>query len=34
VIAEGPYSQVSQDPLVLEAYMGTPTQALKGAHGH
>jgi branched-chain amino acid transport system ATP-binding protein len=34
VIAEGPYSQVSQDPLVLEAYMGAPTQALKGAHGH
>jgi branched-chain amino acid transport system ATP-binding protein len=34
VIAEGPYSQVSQDPLVLEAYMGTPTQALEGAHGH
>ena len=34
VIAEGPYSQVSQDPLVLEAYMGTAHSALEGAHGH
>jgi len=33
VIAEGPYATVSTNPLVLEAYMGTPDVALKGAHG-
>jgi len=34
IIAEGPYAKVSQDPLVLEAYMGSTEQALAGAHGH
>ncbi len=30
IIAEGPYSKISQDPLVLEAYMGTDASKLKG----
>lgn len=34
VIAEGPYDVVSKDPQVLEAYMGTEAQELRGAHGH
>jgi branched-chain amino acid transport system ATP-binding protein len=34
VIAEGSYGQVSQDPQVLEAYMGTSAGALEGTHGH
>ena len=34
IIAQGPYAKVSQDPLVLEAYMGSTQQALAGAHGH
>ena len=34
IIAEGPYAEVSQDPLVLEAYMGSAEQTLAGAHGH
>ena len=34
IIAEGPYATVSQDPLVLEAYMGSAEQTLAGAHGH
>ena len=34
IIAEGPYASVSQDPLVLEAYMGSAEQTLAGAHGH
>jgi len=34
IIAEGPYAKVSQDPLVLEAYMGSTEHALAGAHGH
>jgi branched-chain amino acid transport system ATP-binding protein len=34
IIAEGPYAKVSQDPLVLEAYMGSIEHALAGAHGH
>ncbi|HRA79483.1 MAG TPA: ABC transporter ATP-binding protein, partial [Burkholderiaceae bacterium] len=34
VIAEGPYSEVSRNPQVLEAYMGSVTEELQGAHGH
>ncbi|MBK7260718.1 MAG: ABC transporter ATP-binding protein [Rubrivivax sp.] len=33
VIAEGPYEQVSKNPQVLEAYMGTEAAELQGAHG-
>ena len=33
VIAEGPYAVVSQNPQVLEAYMGTADNELEGAHG-
>ena len=33
VIAEGPYAVVSQNPQVLEAYMGTVDNELEGAHG-
>ncbi len=33
VIAEGPYSVVSKDPQVLEAYMGSAETELQGAHG-
>jgi branched-chain amino acid transport system ATP-binding protein len=33
VIAEGPYAEVSQNPQVLEAYMGTADNQLEGAHG-
>ncbi|MBL8332676.1 MAG: ABC transporter ATP-binding protein [Rubrivivax sp.] len=33
VIAEGPYATVSQDPQVLQAYMGSETAELQGAHG-
>jgi len=33
VIAEGSYSVVSQNPQVLEAYMGTTDNQLEGAHG-
>ncbi len=33
VIAEGPYDQVSKDPQVLEAYMGSVDTELEGAHG-
>jgi branched-chain amino acid transport system ATP-binding protein len=32
VIAAGPYSQVSKDPLVIEAYMGTSAAELGGPH--
>jgi len=33
VIAEGPYAEVSRNPQVLEAYMGSATEELRGAHG-
>ena len=37
IIAEGPYAAVSQNPQVIEAYMGTTeageAPALRGAHG-
>ncbi|MCW5665546.1 MAG: ABC transporter ATP-binding protein [Piscinibacter sp.] len=32
VLAEGPYEQVSKDPAVIEAYMGSASVGLKGAH--
>jgi branched-chain amino acid transport system ATP-binding protein len=32
VIADGPYAEVSANPLVIEAYMGTADATLKGAH--
>jgi len=32
IIADGPYSQVSRDPLVIEAYMGNASAELVGAH--
>ncbi len=32
ILAEGPYAEVSRDPRVLEAYMGTGEQELEGAH--
>ncbi|AGW95560.1 ABC transporter ATP-binding protein [Cupriavidus sp. DF5525] len=32
ILAEGPYSEVSKDPRVMEAYMGTADAELQGAH--
>ncbi len=32
VLAEGPYEQVSKNPAVIEAYMGSASVELKGAH--
>ena len=32
VIAEGPYERVSKDPQVIEAYMGSSSEELQGAH--
>ncbi len=32
VIAEGPYATVSKNPLVIEAYMGSASTELQGAH--
>lgn len=32
ILAEGPYEQVSKDPRVMEAYMGTAEAELQGAH--
>jgi len=32
VLAEGPYAQVSTNPQVMEAYMGTTDGQLQGAH--
>lgn len=31
-LAEGPYSEVSKNPAVIEAYMGSANVELKGAH--
>ena len=33
IIADGPYAEVSRNPLVMEAYMGTADAELQGAHG-
>ena len=33
VLAEGPYAEVSTNPLVREAYMGSTDAELQGAHG-
>ena len=32
-LAEGPYAEVSKNPLVIEAYMGRANVEMKGAHG-
>ncbi len=32
IIADGPYEQVAKNPLVMEAYMGTASTELQGAH--
>ena len=32
VIADGPYAEVSRDPQVIEAYMGSADNKLQGAH--
>ncbi|MDQ3059462.1 MAG: ABC transporter ATP-binding protein [Pseudomonadota bacterium] len=32
ILADGPYAEVSKNPLVIEAYMGTTETALQGAH--
>jgi branched-chain amino acid transport system ATP-binding protein len=32
ILAEGDYEQVSRDPRVIEAYMGSADEALVGAH--
>ncbi len=32
ILAEGAYEQISTDPRVMEAYMGTTDTALQGAH--
>jgi len=32
ILAEGPYAEVSKNPAVIEAYMGTETAELAGAH--
>ena len=32
VIADGPYEEVSKNPQVIEAYMGSADTELQGAH--
>jgi branched-chain amino acid transport system ATP-binding protein len=32
ILAEGPYAEVSHNPAVIEAYMGSANTELKGAH--
>jgi branched-chain amino acid transport system ATP-binding protein len=32
IIAEGPYSEVAKDPLVMQAYMGSADTELQAAH--
>jgi branched-chain amino acid transport system ATP-binding protein len=32
LLAEGPYAEVSRNPQVIEAYMGTTNTELAGAH--
>jgi branched-chain amino acid transport system ATP-binding protein len=32
VIADGPYAEVSRNPQVIEAYMGSADNELQGAH--
>ena len=32
VLAEGSYAEVSRNPAVMEAYMGSSTEILEGAH--
>ncbi len=32
IIADGPYAEVSRNPLVVEAYMGSANAELQGAH--
>lgn len=32
ILAEGPYAEVSKNPAVIEAYMGSASAELKGAH--
>ncbi|KAB7619263.1 ABC transporter ATP-binding protein, partial [Verminephrobacter sp. Larva24] len=32
VLAEGPYAEVSNNPQVMQAYMGTTDGPLQGAH--
>ncbi|MHB1249984.1 MAG: ABC transporter ATP-binding protein [Polaromonas sp.] len=32
ILADGPYAEVSGNPLVIEAYMGSANTALQGAH--
>jgi branched-chain amino acid transport system ATP-binding protein len=33
IIASGTYAEVSKNPLVIEAYMGTAEAELQGAQG-
>ena len=32
MLAEGPYAEVSKNPAVIEAYMGSAQTELQGAH--